>query len=96
MSLSEPEVDGIRQIFDQFDRDKDSTINIEELAKLAIALNNPLPPAELLDFFRNIDTDKSGKITWSEFIKYWMEQDSGWNFPSLVLHTHNSVPTYFK
>ena len=77
MSLSEPEVDGIRQIFDQFDRDKDSTINIEELAKLAIALNNPLPPAELLDFFRNIDTDKSGKITWSEFIKYWMEQDSG-------------------
>jgi len=61
----------IRRIFDQFDKDKDGFINKRELNTLAIALNDPLTSAELADFFRGIDKDNSGKITWAEFIAYW-------------------------
>ena len=63
--------DRIKEIFNQFDRNKNNTIEKKELTSLLIALNNELSPAELQDFFSNIDTDKSNTITWEEFIKYW-------------------------
>ena len=63
----------IKKIFDQFDKDKDGYINKKELNSLAIALNNTLSPAELQDLFRDLDIDNSGKITWEEFIKYWIK-----------------------
>lgn len=61
----------IKRIFDQFDKDNDGLINKRELNTLATALNDPLTPAELADFFKVIDKDNSGKITWEEFITYW-------------------------
>lgn len=63
--------DRIKEIFNQFDKNKNNTIEKKELTSLLIALNNELSPAELQDFFSNIDTDKSNTITWEEFIKYW-------------------------
>tara|TARA_B100000795_G_scaffold60163_1_gene40245 strand:+ start:3328 stop:3555 length:228 start_codon:yes stop_codon:yes gene_type:complete len=65
------EITAIKRIFKQFDSDNDGFINRRELGTLAIALNDPLTPAELADFFKSIDTDNSGKITWNEFITYW-------------------------
>lgn len=64
-------MENIRKIFDQFDKDNNGYIEKKELQTLAIALNNPLSPAELHDFFRKIDTDNSSQISWKEFIKYW-------------------------
>jgi Ca2+-binding EF-hand superfamily protein len=61
----------IKNIFTQFDKNKNETIEKNELNSLAKALNNPLSPAELHDFFRAIDFNKSGIITWDEFIAYW-------------------------
>ena len=61
----------IKEIFNQFDRNNNNTIEKKELRSLSIALNNPLTPAELQDFVHSIDTDKSNTITWEEFIKYW-------------------------
>jgi len=63
----------IKKIFDQFDKDKDGYINKKELNNLASALDNQLSPAELQDLFRDLDIDNSGKITWEEFIKYWLK-----------------------
>ena len=63
----------IKHIFNQFDRNNNNTIEKKELMSLSAALNNELSPAELQDFFSNIDTDKSNTITWEEFIKYWSE-----------------------
>jgi len=63
----------IKEIFNQFDRNNNNTIEKKELMSLSIALNNELSPAELQDFFSSIDTDKSNTITWEEFIKYWSE-----------------------
>ena len=63
----------IKEIFNQFDRNNNNTIEKKELSSLSIALNDPLTPAELHDFFSNIDSDNSNTITWEEFIKYWSE-----------------------
>ena len=64
----------IKTIFKQFDKNNNNTIEKVELQNLAIALNDPLSPAELTDFFKNIDTDNSNQITFEEFIKYWSEK----------------------
>ena len=62
----------LRQTFDKFDKDNSGYIDKKELGTLAIALNNPLSPAELHDFFSKVDADNSGEISWDEFVKYWI------------------------
>jgi Ca2+-binding EF-hand superfamily protein len=69
--MTEEEITKIKQIFNQFDRDNNNTIDKKELSSLTIALNDPLSNAELQDFFKIIDKDNSSTITWEEFIKYW-------------------------
>tara|TARA_B110000879_G_scaffold208998_1_gene295733 strand:- start:22 stop:249 length:228 start_codon:yes stop_codon:yes gene_type:complete len=69
--LTQQEVDAIHNIFTQFDKNKNDSIDKKELSTLSIALNDPLSPAELSDLFKIIDTDNSGYITWKEFITYW-------------------------
>jgi Ca2+-binding EF-hand superfamily protein len=69
--MTEEEIARIKQIFNQFDKNKNNTIEKKELQTLAIALNDPLSPAELQDFFKKIDKDNSTSITWEEFIEYW-------------------------
>ena len=71
-SLSEEETANIKKIFDQFDKNNNNYIEKKELHALSIALNNPLSPAELSDFFREFDLDCSGQISWEEFIRYWV------------------------
>ena len=70
--MTEEEITKIKQIFNQFDRDNNNTIDKKELSSLTIALNDPLSNAELQDFFKIIDKDNSSTITWEEFIKYWI------------------------
>lgn len=74
-TLSEQETEFIKNIFHQFDKNKNGYIEKKELQTLAIALNNPLSSAELMDFLKAIDKDNSGQITWEEFIQYWSSKD---------------------
>ena len=69
--FTKEEIVRIKQIFNQFDKNKNNTIEKNELATLAIALNNSLSRAELQDFFKEFDKDNSSTITWEEFIEYW-------------------------
>ncbi len=69
--MDKSEESTLRKTFDQFDKDNNGYINKEELSSFAIALNNPLLNAELCDFYKEMDTDRNGKISWTEFIKYW-------------------------
>ena len=70
-NLTAEQITTIKNIFNHFDSNNDGLINQRELNRLTIALNDPLTPAELADFFKGIDTDNSGEITWDEFITYW-------------------------
>ena len=70
-NLTSEQITTIQNIFNNFDSNNDGLINRHELYSLTIALNDPLTPAELADFFKGIDTDNSGEITWDEFITYW-------------------------
>jgi Ca2+-binding EF-hand superfamily protein len=70
-TFSKEQILKIKNVFTQFDKNKNETIEKNELNSLAMALNNPLSPAELYDFFGAIDVDMSGVITWDEFINYW-------------------------
>ena len=70
-NLTNNEVDRIKQIFNQFDKNKNGSIDKKELYTLSIALNNLLSPAELHDFMRAFDKDNSSSISWEEFIDYW-------------------------
>ena len=69
--MSKEEIEHIKSIFNQFDKNKNGTIGKTELAALSIALNNPLSPAELSDLFKQFDKDNSSQISWDEFIHYW-------------------------
>ena len=69
--MSKEEIEHIKSIFNQFDKNKNGTIGKTELAALSIALNNPLSPAELSDLFKQFDKDNSSQISWDEFICYW-------------------------
>ncbi|MHA1476157.1 MAG: EF-hand domain-containing protein [Promethearchaeota archaeon] len=70
-NLSKEEIARIKSIFNQFDKNKNDTIEKAELQTLSIALNDPLSPAELFDFFKQIDENNNGIISWDEFIRYW-------------------------
>ena len=63
----------IKNIFNQFDKNKNGTIEKKELATLCIALNDPLSQAELHDFYAKFDDDNSGYISYEEFLKYWFQ-----------------------
>ena len=70
-NLSKEEIEHIKSIFNQFDKNKNGTIGRSELTTLSIALNNPLSPSELSDLFRQFDENHNGIISWDEFIRYW-------------------------
>lgn len=70
-NLTLEQITTIQNIFNNFDSNPAAMANRRELGSLSIALNDPLTPAELADFFKSIDTDNSGSITWDEFITYW-------------------------
>jgi len=70
-TMSNEEIERIKSIFNQFDRNNNDTIEKAELKTLSIALNDPLSQAELIDFFKQIDENNNGIISWDEFIRYW-------------------------
>ena len=71
-NLSTEQIESINKIFDQFDKDNSDEINKVELNRLSLALNNELSNAELMDYFKIIDLNKSGSISREEFIKYFI------------------------
>ena len=74
MNIPSEQLENITKIFYQFDKNKNNTIDKKELKTLSAALNTTLSNAELLDFFKEFDNDKSGFITLEEFINYWNKE----------------------
>lgn len=66
-----PEYDEVFEIFSTYDRDHSGTIDSQELARLLEALGQDVSDDELLIALDVVDTDATGRISWSEFKAWW-------------------------
>ncbi|XP_050205640.1 calcium-dependent protein kinase 29 [Mercurialis annua] len=73
-SLSEEEIKGLRQMFNNMDTDKSGTITYEELKEGLRRLGSKLTEAEIKLLMDAADVDKSGTIDYVEFITATMHR----------------------
>ena len=64
----------LRNTFDQYDRDKNGTIDFSEFKGLLKALDTKMDDDSLRLGFGTIDVDESGTIQFDEFAKWWAAQ----------------------
>jgi len=74
--LSQEEIDIYRQAFETFDTDKTGDITIEELAAVFRSLGQNPSETELQDIISEVDTDRDGTISFSEFISMMTRKTS--------------------
>ncbi len=78
--LPEDKRNECREVFDLFDKDKDGTITIKELADVLRALGANPSPADVELMFKETDIDNSGKLEFEEFLTLFQTKIS---FPGL-------------
>ncbi len=61
----------MRQAFEKADRDRDGTLDLGELNGIFMGLKNFLNPDELFKMALELDKDKSGRISYQEFMAYF-------------------------
>lgn len=72
--LSEDQLAAIKQAFSLFDKNGDGKINTKELRTVMESLGENPTEAELKEMISEVDTDGSGTIEWSEFLKMMKER----------------------
>ena len=70
MHLSPKDVIHLKEVFRSLDHNKDGCLNIEELKD---GISDMKSSQELLDLLSAADTDKNGKINYTEFIAATIE-----------------------
>ncbi|GAB4828379.1 Calcium-dependent protein kinase 29 [Ancistrocladus abbreviatus] len=73
-NLSEDEIKGLRQMFNNIDTDRSGTITLEELKTGLARLGSRLNEAEIQQLMDAADMDKSGTIDYMEFITATMHR----------------------
>ncbi|KAG2698271.1 hypothetical protein I3843_07G142500 [Carya illinoinensis] len=73
-TLSEEEIKGLKQMFNNMDTDKSGTITFEELKTGLSRLGSKLPEAEIKQLMDAADVDRSGTIDYMEFITATMHR----------------------
>ena len=67
--LDENEIRHLKKIFESFDKGKDGQISIDELKKGLIQLKSShIKSDDVFELFKTIDTDKNGRIDYTEFL----------------------------
>jgi len=74
--LSQEEIDIYRQAFETFDTDKTGDITVSELAAVFRSLGQNPSETELQDIISEVDTDRDGTISFSEFISMMTRKTS--------------------
>jgi calmodulin len=69
MVLSQEEIDGCREVFLNFDRDRSGSIDIWELRQVLEAMGQRPTEEELFLMISEVDDNMSGSIDFAEFIK---------------------------
>ena len=70
LDIPEEDLEEYREAFKLFDKDGSGAISPEEFAKVLKNLGQNLSKEELKDLIVELDQDKSGEITFDEFITY--------------------------
>jgi calcium-dependent protein kinase len=71
--MSQKEIGGLVEIFNQLDADEDGELSFEEF-QAGISQLNPKTAEELKEVFNQLDADKNGSINYTEFIAANMSQ----------------------
>lgn len=69
MVLSQEDVDGCRQAFLSFDKDRSGTIDVWELRQVLEAMGQRPTEDELFQMINEVDENMSGSIDFGEFLK---------------------------
>lgn len=64
----------LREAFDQFDRDGNGTIDLNEFAELLDQIGADMNAEETTIGFAEIDQDANGQIDFAEFTAWWTDQ----------------------
>nr|GMD22352.1 calcium-dependent protein kinase 29 isoform X2 [Ipomoea batatas] len=73
-TLSEEEIKGLREMFNNMDTDRSGTITYEELKTGLAKLGSKLPETEIQQLMEAADVDKNGTLDYFEFITATMHR----------------------
>jgi len=71
---SQEKLNELKKVFDQFDKDENSTIDWDEFCCMVDQLVGDQTLEEKAMAFQLIDTDHSGQINFEEFCAWWGKQ----------------------
>jgi len=71
MVESKKSQEALRKVFDSFDKDKNGFIDISEIKALSKELGHEVTDTDVQKIFAEIDTNKDGKISFTEFSIWW-------------------------
>jgi Ca2+-binding EF-hand superfamily protein len=71
--MDEQDLDDIRALFAQCDRDHNGKIDFKEFCELVEALEGELSDEEKKLGFEIVDRDASGQIGFDEFLEWWSD-----------------------
>ncbi len=73
--LQDNEINDLKDIFQAFDKDNDGQINYNEFEQGLLKLKSKqIKPEEINSYFSSIDTSKTGRIDYTEFIASCMQK----------------------
>jgi hypothetical protein len=70
----------MKQVFDDFDKDKSGFIDLPELLEIAGKLGVSLSATEAVILYKEVDLNKDGKISFEEFANWWRSGRHGKTF----------------
>jgi Ca2+-binding EF-hand superfamily protein len=76
MVLTQEEIDGCRDAFLAFDKDRSGTIDVWELRQVLEAMGQKPTEEELFQMISEVDDNMSGSIDFGEFLKVIENQKS--------------------
>lgn len=70
-----PKASEVKAAFEEFDLDGSGYIEVDEFALLCTALDRPLDDSALHQTLSLLDTDGDGRISFHEFLQWWMQSE---------------------
>ena len=64
--------EALKNIFDNFDKDKSGFIELKELSLVSKELGDELKPEEVSKIMKELDINKDGRISFNEFWDWWI------------------------